>query len=101
MQLEQPVVLESVSFAIIDKERETRMGIAPRTFALIENGTVVNIIYMYSKNLTDFPTAILAADRPVMIGDRYEGGVFLRDGVPILAYEELAAAAPPEDTPTG
>ena len=77
------------------------MGIAPKTFALIENGIVVNIIYMYAKNLTDFPTAILAADLPVMIEDRYECGVFLRDGVPILIYEELAAAAPPEDTPTG
>ena len=77
------------------------MGIAPRTFALIGNDIVENIIYMYAKNLTDFPTAILAADRPVMIGDRYEGGVFLRDGVPILTYEELAAAALPENTPTG
>ena len=77
------------------------MGMAPRTFALIENGIVVNIIYMYAKNRMDFPTAVLAADRPVMIGDRYEGGVFLRDGVPILTYEELAAAAPLEDTPTG
>ena len=77
------------------------MGMAPRTFALIENGMVGNIIYMYAKNLTDFPNAVLAADRPVAIGDRYEGGVFLRDGTPILTYEELAAAAPPGDTPTG
>ena len=77
------------------------MGMAPRTFALIEDGVVVNIIYMYAKNLTDFPTAVLAADRPVMIGDGYEGGVFRRDGTPILTYEELAASAPPEDTLTG
>ena len=77
------------------------MGMAPRTFALIENGIVENIIYMYAKNLTDFPTAVLAADRPVMIGDRYEGGVFMRDGDPILTYEEPATAAPPENTPTG
>lgn len=63
----------------------------PRTFALIENGEVVNIISMYAKNLTDFPNAVLATDRPVTIGDRYEDGIFLRDGVQILTYEEIAA----------
>lgn len=73
----------------------------PRTFALIEVGVVVNTISMYAKNLADFPNAVLAVDRPVTIGDRYEGGVFLRDGVPLLTYEEIATAAPPEDTPTG
>ena len=69
----------------------------PRTFALIENSEVVNIISMYAKNLTDFPNAVLATDRPVAIGDRYEGGIFLRDGVPILTYEEIAAAAQAPD----
>ena len=69
----------------------------PRTFALIENGEVVNIISMYAKNLTDFPNAVLATDRPVAIGDRYENGVFLRDGVPILTYEGIAAAAQSPD----
>ena len=73
------------------------MGMAPRTFALIENGVVVNIISMYAKNLTDFPNAVLAANRPVMIGDWYEGGVFLRDGGAILSDEESAAAAQPPD----
>ena len=73
------------------------MGMAPRTFALIENGVVVNTISMYAKNLTDFPNAVLAVDRPVTIGDRYEGGAFLRDGVALLSYEELATASPPED----
>ena len=63
----------------------------PRTFALIENSEVVNIISMYAKNMTDFPNAVLATDRPITIGDRYENGVFLRDGVPILTYEEIAA----------
>lgn len=73
------------------------MGMGPRTFALIENGVVVNIISMYAKNLTDFPNAVLAADRPVTIGDRYEGGVFLREGSAILSDEESAAAAQPPD----
>lgn len=65
----------------------------PRTFALIENGMVVNIISMYAKNLTEFPNAVLATERPVAIGDQFIDGVFFRDGVPVLTYEELAAAA--------
>lgn len=72
----------------------------PRTFALIEDSVVVNIISMYAKNLPDFPNAVLATDRPVTIGDRYEGGVFLRDCVAVSTYEEIAAAAqPPDETP--
>lgn len=81
----------------IGKQRRVRMGMAPRTFALIENGVVVNIISMYTKNLTDFPNAVLAADRPVTIGDRYEDGVFLRDGVAILTDEEIDTTAQPPD----
>lgn len=73
------------------------MGMGPRTFALIENGVVVNIISMYAKNLTDFPNAVLAADRPVMIGDRHEDGVFLRNGVAVLTDEEIAMTAQPPD----
>ena len=73
----------------------------PRTFALIEDGVVVNIISMYAKNLSDFPNAVLATDRPVSIRDQYADGVFMRDGVALLTYEELAAAAqPPDEIPT-
>ena len=71
----------------------------PRTFALIENGVVVNIISMYAKNLTDFPNAVLATERPIAIGDTYCEGIFMRDGMPVLSYEELDAAAPPADVP--
>lgn len=66
----------------------------PRTFALVKNGVVVNIISMYAKNLKDFPNAVLATDYPVTIGDQYIDGVFMRDGVAILSYEELGAATP-------
>lgn len=69
----------------------------PRTFALIEDGVVVNIISMYAKNLIDFPNAVLATVCPVEIGDQYIDGVFSRDGVALLTYEELAAAAQPPD----
>lgn len=73
----------------------------PRTFALIENGVVVNIISMYAKNLKDFPNAVLATERPVAIGDQFVDGAFIRDGVLVLTYEELAAAMlPPDEVPT-
>ena len=71
----------------------------PRTFALIENGVVVNIISMFAKNLTDFPNAVLATDRPVAIGDTYSDGIFMRDGMPVFTYEELAAATLPDAVP--
>jgi len=74
----------------------------PRTFALIENGVVVNIISMYAKNLTDFPNAVLATERPIAIEDQYVDDVFMRDGAPLLTYEELAAAAmQPDEVPAG
>lgn len=69
----------------------------PRTFALIENGMVINIISMYAKNLIDFPNAVLATVCPVEIGDQYIDGAYLRNGVVLLTYEELAAAAQPPD----
>ena len=69
----------------------------PRTFALIEDGVVINIISMYAKNMTDFPNAVLATEYPVEIGDQYIDGVFLRDGVALISYIELAAAAHPPD----
>ena len=51
----------------------------PRTFALIENDMVVNIISMYAKNLKDFPNAVLATERPVAIGDQFVDGAYIRD----------------------
>jgi hypothetical protein len=71
----------------------------PRTFALIKNGVVVNIISMYAKNLKDFPNTVLATDCPVTIGDQYIEGAFMRDGAALLSSEELSAAPPPEEIP--
>lgn len=79
-------------------DKEYRMGVLPRTFALVEDGVVVNIIYMFAKNLTDFPNAVLASDYPVDIGDEYSDGVFKRDGTPLLSYLELAALIDPPVT---
>jgi len=58
-------------------------------YALIENGTVTNIIWLYEGNAGDFPGAVPIGDRPVQIGDAYAGGVFTRDGVPVLTQLEI------------
>ena len=60
-----------------------------KSMALIENGTVVNMLWCSdSKPETD--TIITPADRPVGIGDTYSNGKFYRDGVEILTPLEEA-----------
>ena len=53
-------------------------------YALIDNGTVANIIALNDRNAGDFPTAVKLGDRPVGIGDTYTDGKFYRDGVEVL-----------------
>ena len=61
----------------------------PMNYALIgEDGTVYNIIWLCAENRGDFPDAVCVSDRPVVIGDRYVDGEFLRDGVVVSVYEE-------------
>ena len=61
----------------------------PMNYALIgEDGTVYNIIWLCAENRGDFPNAVCVSDRPVVIGDRYVDGEFLRDGVVVSVYEE-------------
>ena len=61
----------------------------PMNYALIgEDGTVYNIIWLCAENRGDFPDAVCVSDRPVVLGDRYEDGVFLRDGVVVPVYSE-------------
>ena len=58
-------------------------------YALIENGIVANVIWLYSGNADEFPNAVPMNDIPAGIGDSYVDGVFYRDGERILApYEE-------------
>nr|DAI01939.1 MAG TPA: hypothetical protein [Caudoviricetes sp.] len=60
-----------------------------KSMALIENGTVTNMLWCSdSKPGTD--TIINPADRPVGIGDTYSNGKFYRDGVEILTPLEEA-----------
>ena len=49
-------------------------------YALIENRTVVNLIFLHPMNAHEFPNAIPIEKLPVQIGDTYTDGVFYRDG---------------------
>ena len=61
-------------------------------YALIENGVVVNLIWLYEGNAHEFPNAVPTGDRPVGIGDSYTDGHFYRDSAEVLTpAEELAA----------
>lgn len=59
-------------------------------YALITNGVVSNIIWLYDGNAQEFPDAVALGGRPVMIGDTYENGRFYRDGAEVLTAEEAA-----------
>lgn len=59
-------------------------------YALIENGVVTNIIWLYSANAGDFPSAVSCGDLPVAIGDTYDGSDFYRGGERVLTAIEQA-----------
>ena len=59
-------------------------------YALIENGIVTNVIWLYPANVADFPNAVPLGDVPAGIGDTYEDGVFYRDGEKVLTAAEEA-----------
>lgn len=61
-------------------------------YALITNGVVNNIIWLYDGNAQEFPDAVKLGDRPVGIGDTYTDGKFYRDGVEVLTPLEQAQA---------
>ena len=61
-----------------------------KTMARIENGVVANLLWCSDREpQTD--TLIAVADRPVGIGDTYDGSDFYRDGERILSAKEQAA----------
>lgn len=59
-------------------------------YALVENGIVTNIIWLYETNADEFPSAVKLGERQVEIGDTYEDGRFYRDGAEVLTAEEAA-----------
>lgn len=62
-------------------------------YALIENGIVTNILWLYETNADEFPNAVKLGERQVEIGDTYEDGKFFRDGAEVLTAEEAAVQA--------
>lgn len=59
-------------------------------YALIENGVVTNIIWLHPGNVNEFPNAVSVNDRPVAIGDTWDGTDFFRNGEKVLTAAELA-----------
>ena len=59
-------------------------------YAVVENGTVTNIIWLYPANASDFPSAVPCGDLPVAIGDTYDGEHFYRAGERVLTALEQA-----------
>ncbi len=71
----------------------------PEVYAVLDDKTVTNVIWLCASNAGDFPGAVSVGDRPVAIGDLYLDGVFTRDGVPVPTFAELAAAMAAEEEP--
>ena len=61
------------------------------TYALIENGVVENMIWLYEGNAADFPNAVPVGDCPVRMGDTWDGTDFYRNGKKVQTGGEEAA----------
>lgn len=61
-------------------------------YALIENGVVSNLIWLYPANAAEFPGAVPLGDVPAAIGDTWDGAHFWRNGERVLTPAERAAA---------
>lgn len=56
-------------------------------YALIENGIVVNIIWIHPINAGEFTNAVFTNNLPVQIGDTYTAGKFYRNGNEVVHRE--------------
>lgn len=61
-------------------------------YALIENGVVSNLIWLYPANAAEFPGAVPLGGVPAAIGDAWDGECFWRNGERVLTPAERAAA---------
>lgn len=59
-------------------------------YALIENGVIANVIWLYEGNKQEFPNAVALNDVPACVGDTYQDGAFYRNGEKILTNLEYA-----------
>lgn len=57
-------------------------------YALIENGIITNIIWLYPGNASDFPNAVPIDGYSVGIGDTYDGEYFYRNGERVHSLTE-------------
>lgn len=62
-------------------------------YALIENGVVTNLIWLYEGNASEFPDAVPTNGLPLHIGDTYENGLFFRGGEQVRTDAEQMAEA--------
>ena len=58
------------------------------TYAVVNDGQVVNIINLEPFAASDFPDAVETGDYPVSVGDTYTDGVFYRNGERVLTLAE-------------
>lgn len=62
-------------------------------FAEITDGVVTNLVWIAEVNADDFPNCIRIGDRPVSIGDTYDGKNFYHNGEKVLTSLEDAQSA--------
>ena len=60
-------------------------------YALIENGVVTNLIWLYPANAAEFPGAVPLGGVPAAIGDAWDGECFCRNGERVLTPAQRAA----------
>ena len=61
-------------------------------YAIVESGTVINVIVLQAAAAEAFSGAVALGDKPVGIGDTYSDGKFWRDGEELLTPDEEVAA---------
>ena len=59
-----------------------------KTYALITDNVVVNLISLSEGNAHEVPNAVDIGDYLVDIGDTYSDGVFYHDGSEVMTFEE-------------
>ena len=57
-------------------------------YALVENGVVTNLIWLYPANAAEFPGAVPMGGIPAAIGDTWDGEHFYRNGERVLTFVE-------------
>ena len=61
-------------------------------YAIVEDGTVVNVIWLLPANAAEFPGAVPLNGIPAGIGDTWDGTDFYRDGERVRTLLEQAQA---------